>query len=115
MCVMYQCIHCILHASVHLKQYPKIYSFIDIMHVMHIWCEKVLFAYSLPVRYLESLLRQASNSLILHCPTMHCFVNQNTESEPIFRAEEFSDISGQPHLFITLCSSSLCISISSNK
>ncbi|KAM3621969.1 uncharacterized protein V6R79_018401 [Siganus canaliculatus] len=43
--------------------------------------------------YLESLLRQASNSLILHCPTMHCFVNQTTDNEPSFRAEEFSDVS----------------------
>ncbi|KAM8915021.1 nck-associated protein 1-like isoform 1-T1 [Spinachia spinachia] len=43
--------------------------------------------------YLESLLRQASNSLIVHCPTMHCFVNQATDNEPGFRAEEFSDIS----------------------
>uniref|UniRef100_A0A667X2V1 NCK associated protein 1 like n=1 Tax=Myripristis murdjan TaxID=586833 RepID=A0A667X2V1_9TELE len=43
--------------------------------------------------YLESLLRQASNSLIVHCPIMHCFVNQSTENEPGFRAEEYSDIS----------------------
>ncbi|XP_062271347.1 nck-associated protein 1-like [Scomber scombrus] len=43
--------------------------------------------------YLESLLRQASNSLIVHCPTMHCFVNQVTDNEPSFRAEEYSDIS----------------------
>lgn len=43
--------------------------------------------------YLESLLRQASNSLIVHCPTMHCFVNQITDNEPSFRAEEYSDIS----------------------
>uniref|UniRef100_A0A8C4GQB0 Nck-associated protein 1-like n=1 Tax=Dicentrarchus labrax TaxID=13489 RepID=A0A8C4GQB0_DICLA len=43
--------------------------------------------------YLESLLRQASNSLIVHCPTMHCFVNQTTDNDPSFRAEEFSDIS----------------------
>ncbi|XP_029287413.1 LOW QUALITY PROTEIN: nck-associated protein 1-like [Cottoperca gobio] len=43
--------------------------------------------------YLECLLRQASNSLIVHCPTMHCFVNHATDSEPSFRAEEFSDIS----------------------
>uniref|UniRef100_A0A672YJ26 NCK associated protein 1 like n=1 Tax=Sphaeramia orbicularis TaxID=375764 RepID=A0A672YJ26_9TELE len=42
---------------------------------------------------LESLLRQASNSLIVHCPTMHCFVNQTTDTEPSFRAEEFSDVS----------------------
>ncbi|XP_049894986.1 nck-associated protein 1-like [Epinephelus moara] len=42
--------------------------------------------------FLESLLRQASNSLIVHCPTMHCFVNQTTDNEPSFRAEEFSDI-----------------------
>uniref|UniRef100_A0A7N6AI06 NCK associated protein 1 like n=1 Tax=Anabas testudineus TaxID=64144 RepID=A0A7N6AI06_ANATE len=42
--------------------------------------------------YLESLLRQASNSLIVHCPTMHCFVNQTTDNEPSFRAEEFSDV-----------------------
>lgn len=43
--------------------------------------------------FLESLLRQASNSLIIHCPTMHCFVSQNTDSEPTFRAEQFSDVS----------------------
>ncbi|XP_070700831.1 nck-associated protein 1-like [Pempheris klunzingeri] len=43
--------------------------------------------------FLESLLRQASNSVIVHCPTMHCFVNQTTDSDPGFRAEEFSDIS----------------------
>ncbi|XP_040890168.1 nck-associated protein 1-like [Toxotes jaculatrix] len=43
--------------------------------------------------YLESLLRQASNSLIVHCPTRHCFVNQTTDNEPSFRAEEFSDVS----------------------
>ncbi|KAM9859039.1 nck-associated protein 1-like [Aulostomus maculatus] len=43
--------------------------------------------------YLESLLRQASNSLIVHCPTMHCFVNQCSENELSFRAEEFSDLS----------------------
>ncbi|KAM9409201.1 LOW QUALITY PROTEIN: nck-associated protein 1-like [Pholidichthys leucotaenia] len=39
--------------------------------------------------FLESLLRQASNSLIVHCPTMYCFVNQTTDSEPSFQAEEF--------------------------
>ncbi|XP_072308153.1 nck-associated protein 1-like [Eucyclogobius newberryi] len=43
--------------------------------------------------YLESLLRQASNSFIVHCPTMHCFVNQTMDNEPSFKAEEFSDIS----------------------
>uniref|UniRef100_A0A672IVZ5 NCK associated protein 1 like n=1 Tax=Salarias fasciatus TaxID=181472 RepID=A0A672IVZ5_SALFA len=43
--------------------------------------------------FLEGLLRQASNSLIVHCPTMHCFVNQSTDIESTFRAEEFSDIS----------------------
>ncbi|KAL2091459.1 hypothetical protein ACEWY4_013722 [Coilia grayii] len=42
--------------------------------------------------YLESLLRQASSALILHCPTMHCFINQTTETEQSFRAEQFSDI-----------------------
>ncbi|XP_062401787.1 nck-associated protein 1-like [Sardina pilchardus] len=42
--------------------------------------------------YLESLLRQASSALILHCPTMHCFVNQPTETEQSFRADQFSDI-----------------------
>uniref|UniRef100_A0A8C9ZM88 NCK associated protein 1 like n=1 Tax=Sander lucioperca TaxID=283035 RepID=A0A8C9ZM88_SANLU len=42
--------------------------------------------------YLESLLRQASNSIIVHCPTMQCFVNQATDNEPSFRAEEFSDV-----------------------
>uniref|UniRef100_A0A8C2X1X5 NCK associated protein 1 like n=1 Tax=Cyclopterus lumpus TaxID=8103 RepID=A0A8C2X1X5_CYCLU len=43
--------------------------------------------------FLESLLRQASNSFIVHCPTMNCFVNHATDNEPSFRAEEFSDIS----------------------
>ncbi|XP_028262239.1 nck-associated protein 1-like [Parambassis ranga] len=43
--------------------------------------------------FLEGLLRQASNSLVVHCPTMHCFVSQSTENEPTFRAEEFSDVS----------------------
>ncbi|XP_041837245.1 nck-associated protein 1-like [Melanotaenia boesemani] len=43
--------------------------------------------------YLEGLLRQASSSLIVHCPTMHCFVSQNTDTEPTFRAEQFSDVS----------------------
>ncbi|CAJ1050442.1 nck-associated protein 1-like [Xyrichtys novacula] len=43
--------------------------------------------------YLESLLRQASNSLIVHCPTIQCFVYQMTDNEPPFRAEEFSDVS----------------------
>ncbi|KAJ8259356.1 hypothetical protein COCON_G00183680 [Conger conger] len=42
--------------------------------------------------YLEGLLKQASSALIVHCPTMHCFVNQPTESEQSFRAEEYSDI-----------------------
>ncbi|XP_012683452.1 nck-associated protein 1-like [Clupea harengus] len=42
--------------------------------------------------YLESLLRQASSAVIRHCPTLHCFVNQTTEAEQSFRAEEFSDI-----------------------
>uniref|UniRef100_A0A8C2X9S4 NCK associated protein 1 like n=1 Tax=Cyclopterus lumpus TaxID=8103 RepID=A0A8C2X9S4_CYCLU len=45
--------------------------------------------------FLESLLRQASNSFIVHCPTMNCFVNHATDNEPSFRAEEFSDISGR--------------------
>ncbi|KAM9758995.1 nck-associated protein 1-like isoform 1-T1 [Menidia menidia] len=43
--------------------------------------------------YLEGLLRQASNSLIVHCPTMKCFVSQSTDTEPTFRAEQFSDVS----------------------
>ncbi|XP_061641243.1 nck-associated protein 1-like isoform X2 [Phyllopteryx taeniolatus] len=43
--------------------------------------------------YLESLLRLASNSLVVHCPAMHCFVNQISDNNPAFRAEEFSDIS----------------------
>uniref|UniRef100_A0AAR2LNP5 NCK associated protein 1 like n=1 Tax=Pygocentrus nattereri TaxID=42514 RepID=A0AAR2LNP5_PYGNA len=42
--------------------------------------------------YLEGLLRQASSSLIAHCPTMHCFINQNVENEQNFKAEQFSDI-----------------------
>uniref|UniRef100_A0AAZ3RKJ7 Nck-associated protein 1-like n=1 Tax=Oncorhynchus tshawytscha TaxID=74940 RepID=A0AAZ3RKJ7_ONCTS len=43
--------------------------------------------------YLEGLLRQASSNLIVHCPAMHCFVNQTIENEQSFRAEEYSDIS----------------------
>ncbi|KAG7478250.1 hypothetical protein MATL_G00077920 [Megalops atlanticus] len=42
--------------------------------------------------YLEGLLRQASSAMIVHCPTMHCFVNQPTENDQSFRAEEYSDI-----------------------
>ncbi|KAG9340612.1 hypothetical protein JZ751_021168 [Albula glossodonta] len=42
--------------------------------------------------YLEGLLRQASSAMIVHCPTMHCFINQTTENEQSFRAEEYSDI-----------------------
>ncbi|XP_029682834.1 nck-associated protein 1-like [Takifugu rubripes] len=42
--------------------------------------------------FLECLLRQASNALIIQCPTLHCFVNQSTDSEPSFRADEFSDV-----------------------
>uniref|UniRef100_A0AAY4CFT6 Nck-associated protein 1-like n=1 Tax=Denticeps clupeoides TaxID=299321 RepID=A0AAY4CFT6_9TELE len=42
--------------------------------------------------YLEGLLRQASNAVIIHCPTMHCFMNQTIENERTFHAEEFSDI-----------------------
>uniref|UniRef100_A0A3Q2UIP2 NCK associated protein 1 like n=1 Tax=Fundulus heteroclitus TaxID=8078 RepID=A0A3Q2UIP2_FUNHE len=42
--------------------------------------------------YLEALLRQASSSLIVHCPTMQCFVSQSPENELSFRAEEFSDV-----------------------
>uniref|UniRef100_A0A4W5PS31 NCK associated protein 1 like n=1 Tax=Hucho hucho TaxID=62062 RepID=A0A4W5PS31_9TELE len=43
--------------------------------------------------YLEGLLRQASSNLIVHCPAMHCFVNQTIENEHSFKAEEYSDIS----------------------
>ncbi|XP_060925622.1 nck-associated protein 1-like [Limanda limanda] len=43
--------------------------------------------------YLQSLLRQASNSMIVHCPAMHCFINQTSDNEAVFRAEEYSDIS----------------------
>uniref|UniRef100_A0A3Q2X9E3 NCK associated protein 1 like n=1 Tax=Hippocampus comes TaxID=109280 RepID=A0A3Q2X9E3_HIPCM len=43
--------------------------------------------------YLESLLRLASNSLVVHCPAMQCFVNQISDNDPAFQAEEFSDIS----------------------
>lgn len=42
--------------------------------------------------YLEGLLRQASSALIVHCPTTHCFINQNIENEQSFKAEEYSDI-----------------------
>ncbi|XP_067287346.1 nck-associated protein 1-like [Pseudorasbora parva] len=44
--------------------------------------------------YLEGLLRQASSALIVHCPTTQCFINQNTENEQSFNAEEYSDICG---------------------
>ncbi len=47
------------------------------------------------VRFLEGLLRQASSALIVHCPTAQCFVNQNTENEQSFHAEEYSDICGK--------------------
>ncbi|MEQ2217877.1 hypothetical protein XENOCAPTIV_025216 [Xenoophorus captivus] len=53
----------------------------------------------LRLRYLEAVLRQASSSLIVHCPTMQCFVSQSTDNELSFRAEEFSDVSGQPQNF----------------
>ncbi|MEQ2235436.1 Nck-associated protein 1-like, partial [Ilyodon furcidens] len=43
--------------------------------------------------YLEAVLRQASSSLIVHCPTMQCFVSQSTDNDLSFRAEEFSDVS----------------------
>ncbi|XP_059925682.1 nck-associated protein 1-like [Gadus macrocephalus] len=43
--------------------------------------------------YLESLLRHASGSLIAHSPTMQCFINQPSDSDLSFRADEFSDIS----------------------
>ena len=46
-------------------------------------------------RYLESLLRHASGSLIAHSPTMQCFINQPSDSDLSFRADEFSDISGE--------------------
>ncbi|XP_051528230.1 nck-associated protein 1-like isoform X1 [Myxocyprinus asiaticus] len=42
--------------------------------------------------FLEGLLRQASSALIVHCPTIQCFINQNIENEQSFRAEEYSDI-----------------------
>ncbi|XP_064160819.1 nck-associated protein 1-like [Anguilla rostrata] len=42
--------------------------------------------------YLEGLLRQASSGVIIHCPTMHCFVNQPNENDQSFRAEEYSDV-----------------------
>lgn len=58
----------------------------------------------LPLRFLECLLRQASNALIVHCPTMRCFVNQKTDSEPSFRADEFSDVSGRSQSLITVMS-----------
>ncbi|XP_060766353.1 nck-associated protein 1-like isoform X2 [Neoarius graeffei] len=43
-------------------------------------------------KYLESLLRQASGGVIIHCPTMHCFINLSVENEHSFRAQEYSDI-----------------------
>lgn len=68
-------------------------------HLLH---KSFLYLFFLPPRYLESLLRQASNALIVHCPTMHCFVSQSSENEPSFKAEEFSDISGQRRSLITV-------------
>ncbi|KAK2874521.1 hypothetical protein Q8A67_021674 [Cirrhinus molitorella] len=44
--------------------------------------------------FLEGLLRQASSALIVHCPATQCFVNQNTENDQSFHAEEYSDICG---------------------
>lgn len=54
--------------------------------------KKLFFLYS---RFLEGLLRQASNSLVVHCPSMQCFVSHNTENELTCKAEEFSDVAGQ--------------------
>ncbi|XP_062326521.1 nck-associated protein 1-like [Osmerus eperlanus] len=42
--------------------------------------------------YLEALLRQASNAMIVHCPTMHCFVNQGNDNGQSFKADQYSDI-----------------------
>lgn len=58
------------------------------------YCAHAVFDVSF-ARFLESLLRQASNSLIVHCPTLHCFVSQSTDNEQSFRAEEYSDVAGQ--------------------
>lgn len=74
-------------------------SLVFTLHFIHMF-SKSRCLFFLPLRFLESLLRQASNALILHCPTMHCFVNQNTDVEPSFRAEEFSDVSGWPQSLI---------------
>ncbi|XP_039602736.1 nck-associated protein 1-like isoform X1 [Polypterus senegalus] len=43
--------------------------------------------------YLEGLLRQASSGMITHSPTMQTFINQPTEQQQSFRAQEYTDIS----------------------
>uniref|UniRef100_A0A8C1EWB2 NCK associated protein 1 like n=1 Tax=Cyprinus carpio carpio TaxID=630221 RepID=A0A8C1EWB2_CYPCA len=49
------------------------------------------------VKNLTGLLFEISDfcsALIVHCPTTQCFVNQNTENEQSFHAEEYADICG---------------------
>lgn len=89
----------ILLVSVYLS-FPVFVS--QFLSLTHISCVQAgyIFSFFIHLRFLESLLRQASNALILHCPTMHCFVNQATENDPNFRAEEFSDVSGWPQSLI---------------
>ncbi|XP_069037603.1 nck-associated protein 1-like [Lepisosteus oculatus] len=41
--------------------------------------------------YLEGLLRQASSALIVHSPTMRCFINQPNDNEQSFSAQQYSD------------------------
>lgn len=48
------------------------------------------------LRYLESLLRQASSGTIILSPAMQAFISIPREEEQHFSAEEFSDISGKP-------------------
>lgn len=89
--------------SLTLKQNPSFVHSLcfSIISCLFFLSSNICCLFILQHRFLESLLRQASNALIVHCPTMHCFVNQTTDNEPSFRAEEFSDISGGPQGFIT--------------
>lgn len=60
-------------------------------------------------RYLESLLRQASSAVIVHCPIMHCFVSLPNENEASFKAEEYSDISGETFREFVECTLSIIL------
>lgn len=98
----------VVHASiVYLFLLPSVLSssaFQSYFFLCKSYCTHIVFGFCL-FRFLESLLRQASNALIVQCPTLHCFVNQSTESEPSFRADEFSDVAGQTQSSLQLISS----------